>query len=256
MRRATAFLAGLIALALPAEAAAQVAGLPADRSAEVPAPSASAVDTAEAAAARELVVVVHGMGRTARSMRPLAEALEAEGFAVLNFGYSSTCCGIAELGTRLRAAVDSAAGPDVRAVHFVGHSLGGILIRWVLTRDEPPARVGRVVLLAPPNQGSRAADRFAPVIEWLLEPIDELRTDSTSTVRRLPAVRGVPIGVIAGGRDGKVRVADTHLPEEADHVVVDGAHTFLMRRDDVHRLTMTFLRQGSFGEATRADLAR
>lgn len=230
----------------PASVAASQASAAAPRAEE------AAPDPA-ARAPRELVVVVHGMGRTARSMRPMARALEAQGYDVLNFGYSSRCCGVAELGAQLRAAVDARLLPEHRAVHFVGHSLGGILIRWVLSRENPPPRVGRVVMLAPPNQGSRAADRFAGLVGWLLEPIDELRTDRASTVRTLPPVRGVAIGVIAGERDGKVRVADTHLAEEADHVVVDGMHSFLMRRDDVQRLTAEFLRSGRFGDAPRAD---
>jgi triacylglycerol lipase len=218
---------------------------------------ASAAPAAGAALdpARPLVVVVHGMGRTSRSMRPVVRALEAEGYDVLNFGYSSYCCSIAELGAQLRAAVDARVTPQHTVVHFVGHSLGNILVRWVLTREEPVPRAGRVVMLAPPNGGSRSADRWAPVVGWLLEPIDELRTDSTSTVRRLPRVRGVDIGVISGVRDGKVRVDETHLAEETEHVVVPGYHSFLMRRDDVLVLTRAFLREGKFGPAPRAEPA-
>jgi hypothetical protein len=99
-------------------------------------------------------------------------------------------------------------------------------------------------MLAPPNQGSQSADFYSTVAGWLLEPMAELRTDSTSTVRRLPAVMGVQVGVIAAKDDGKVRVAETHVAGETAHVVVEGSHTFIMRRDDVHRLTIAFLREG------------
>lgn len=194
---------------------------------------------------RELVVLLHGMGRTAFSMAPMKTALEAAGYDVLNLGYSSYCCGIAELGENLTKEIAAARG-DHRRVHFVGHSLGGIIARWMLSQPAAPEGAGRLVMLAPPNQGSQSADFYAPVAGWLLEPMAELRTDSTSTVRRLPPVMGVEVGVIAAREDGKVRLAETHVAGERAHVVVEGHHTFIMRRDDVHRLTIEFLRDGRF----------
>lgn len=195
----------------------------------------------------ELVVLVHGMGRTTYSMSPLRAALDSAGFDVINVGYSSICCSIPELGAAVRRELDARRGPTHTRVHFVGHSLGNILVRWMLTQPDPPAGVGRVVMLAPPNQGSRSADRYTGVIGWILEPMSELRTDSATTVRTLAPVRGVEIGIIAARHDGKLTLDQTRLPEAKEHVVVDGTHTFIMRRTDVHRLTIAFLRDGSFG---------
>lgn len=200
----------------------------------------------EGAAPRELVVLLHGMGRTARSMLPVQEMLEAAGYDVLNIGYSSYCCGIAELGAQVRRQLDSLRRPEHRTVHFVGHSLGGILVRWMLAQESPPAGVGRVVMLAPPNQGARSADRFSPMVEWLLEPIDELRTDSSATVRQLPPMRDVTVGVIAGRQDGKVTVEETHVAGESGHLVLDANHAFIMKDDEVLRQTLAFLRDGRF----------
>ncbi len=194
---------------------------------------------------RELVVLLHGMGRTSYSMALLKEALVQAGFDVLNIGYSSYCCSIAELGESVGRQLEAERGSHTR-VHFVGHSLGGIIARWLIVQPVPPLGVGRLVMLAPPNQGSRSADFFAPVAGWLMEPLSELRTDSTSTVRRLPAPRGVEIGIIAARDDGKVDLEHTHLVGETAHVVVDGTHTFIMRRADVHALTIHFLREGRF----------
>ena len=195
---------------------------------------------------RELVVLVHGMGRTPVSMLPLARTLEQEGYEVLNWGYSSLCCSVAELGERLQRDMQQRRGPSSRRVHFVGHSLGNIIIRWVLTREDAPEGVGHVVMLAPPNQGSHEADRLTRSVGWLLRPMAELRTDSASNVRRLPRIENVPIGVVAGRFDGKVSLAETHLPEESAHVVVPAAHSFLMLRGDVQRLVVGFLRQACF----------
>lgn len=193
---------------------------------------------------RDLVVLVHGMGRTPASMWPMRLALERSGYEVLNWGYSSTSATIPELGAALGKTVAGAAGPG-RRVHFVGHSLGNIVVRWTLAHA-PPERVGRVVMLAPPNRGARSADRSARWLSWLLRPLPELRTDSGSTARSIPLAERVEIGIIAGDRDGKVSVAETHLDGEAEHVVVRSRHTFIMARPSVQRLTVRFLRTGSF----------
>jgi len=196
-------------------------------------------------APRDLVVLVHGMGRTPLSMRPLARVLEQQGYDVLNWDYSSTGPTVAELGAQLAAAVrERPRGPGAR-VHFVTHSLGGIVVRAALARDPPPD-VGRVVMLAPPNQGARAADVAQPWVGWWLKPLAELGTGDGSTARTLPVPPGVEIGVIAGALDGKVSVEETHLAGETDHVVVPGTHSFLMLRSDVQALVLAFLATGHF----------
>ncbi|HEX2205143.1 MAG TPA: alpha/beta fold hydrolase [Longimicrobium sp.] len=193
---------------------------------------------------RELVVLVHGMGRTRASMWWMGQSLERRGYRVVNWGYSSYTDSVPALGEALARDVERDLGGAPR-VHFVGHSLGNVIVRWMLANDAP-GRVGRVVMLAPPNQGSAAADRWSPYLSRVMPPIAELRT-SGSTVRALPAApAGVEVGVIAGARDGKVSVDETRLPGARAHVVVPAAHTFIMDRPGVHRLTARFLRTGSF----------
>ncbi len=196
--------------------------------------------------ARELVVLAHGMGRTPLSMRPLKRALEAAGYDVLSFGYSSYCCSIAQIGESMRRELEEGLRPHHTKVHFVGHSLGNIIVRYVLTRDTIPPRVGRVVMLAPPNQGAHAANAFAPMVSWLLRPVAELQADSGATVRRLPRVRGVEIGIIAARDDRTVKLPETHLPEESGHIVVGGGHSLIMYRDDTKKQMLAFLRTGQF----------
>lgn len=192
---------------------------------------------------RDLVVVVHGMGRSRVSMALMAHSLEAEGYRVVNWGYSSTSDSIPALGEALARRVAREA--HGARVHFVGHSLGNILVRWAIAHD-PPERLGRVVMLAPPNQGSREADRYAPWLGWFLRPLPELRTDRGSTVRSIPDPAGVEVGIIAGRYDGKVSVGEALLPGARDFTVVPAAHTFIMDRRDVRRLTAAFLRTGRF----------
>lgn len=201
-------------------------------------------------AQRELVVLVHGLGRTPASMLPLKWALEAEGYEVLNWGYSSTSAGLGELGERLAARVG--AEDESRRVHWVGHSMGGVLIRWALAHH-PRLRRGRAVVLASPARGAASADRSEPWIGWLLRPLADLRTAPGSATRTLALPEGVEVGVIAAAWDGKVTVAETRLTGAADHLVLPGWHTFVMAQPAVQRQVVEFLRHGRFARESDGD---
>lgn len=196
---------------------------------------------------RELVVLAHGMGRTPASMWVLARSLRARGYRVLNWGYSSYTRPLAELGAMLARDVAAAAG-DAAQVHFVGHSLGTLITRWVLAHA-PPRRLGRVVMLAPPNRGARRADRVVRFGAWLLPALPDLCTHERAAARTLAPPAGVEVGIIAGATDRTVRVAETHLDGAAGHVLVPGGHTFIMLRPTVLRLVHGFLATGSFAPA-------
>ena len=122
-----------------------------------------------AKADHECVVLLHGLARTANSMDELEEGLSTSGYRVVNIGYPSRQETIDRLAAM--AVEDGIKGCDrqpVETIHFVTHSLGGILVRYYLA-DNSIARLGRVVMLAPPNQGSEVVDewRDVPGYEWL-----------------------------------------------------------------------------------------
>jgi pimeloyl-ACP methyl ester carboxylesterase len=197
-------------------------------------------------APEELVVLVHGLARTPISMLPLEWALEDAGYTVINWGYSSVCCAVSDLARELARDLAAEVKPGTPAIHFVGHSLGGIIVRSMIA-SSPPPNLGRIVMLAPPNRGSAAADRFEPALGWLLKPLGDITTDEPDNpVFSLGLPPSVEVGVIAGAHDGKVSVAESHLEGETDHVVVPSAHTFIMARDDVRQLVTRFLRTGDF----------
>lgn len=182
------------------------------------------------------------MGRTALSMAPLEIAMRRAGYRVLNVGYSSQRPSVAEIGQQLADAIDTELerAPAPR-VHVVGHSLGTVATRWMLTHD-PPAVPGRIVMLAPPNRGAHSADRLARWVGWALPPIRDLQTTGGLAVS-LSVPDGTEVAVIAGDRDGKVWVQETCL-EGAAHVVVPSRHTFIMMRPRVIGLVRTFLASG------------
>lgn len=213
------------------------------------------------ATAQDCVVLLHGLGRTSFSMRPLAKRLAQSGFTVFNLGYPSRAAPIAELasvvGEGLAACRHAGFGP----VHFVGHSLGGLLVRQYFAQV-PPVDVGRLVMLAPPNGGSEIADRARDAWWYRLATGtagQELGTAPDSVPNRL----GPPpfeVGVIAGtvshepwfsswlpGPDvGKVAVSRTRLAGMRDFLTVPYGHTFIMNGADVARQVVAFLRHGHF----------
>ncbi len=212
----------------------------------------------------ESVVVVHGLGRTAASMALLGSRLQSAGFRVVYFGYPSTVEPMEALVERLESKVASCCGDEAETVHFVTHSMGGVLVRSYLA-DRPAVHRGRVVMLSPPSQGSELVDAYAdsPLLRSFLGPAGvRLGTDSASLPNRLGPVR-FRLGIITGDRslnplsswlipgpdDGKVAVDRAMAEGTADFLVIPATHTFIMNRGDVAEEVVHFLRHGRFRQS-------
>lgn len=212
--------------------------------------------------AADRVVLLHGMGRTSRSMELMADRLREAGFAVENLSYASTTRGIEDLARETLEPVFAAAGPTQR-VHVVTHSLGGILVRVYAAARRPPA-LGRVVMLAPPNEGAELAEALAqsPLYRAATGPAgQQLGTGSNSVPLKLGPV-DFELGVIAGNRslnpifsrlipgvdDGKVSVERSRVEGMKDFLVVPCSHTWIMNDREVIAQTIRFLRDGRFAK--------
>ena len=208
------------------------------------------------------VVLLHGLGRSSGSMAGMARHLRRAGYRVLNLGYPSRRYCIDDLVRRyLQPAVERCGGEGGEPLHFVTHSLGGILLRYYLESHRLPDG-SRAVLLAPPYQGSVVAERLRSlsVSRWLLGPAArELGIGPGSVPRTLGPAR-LDMGVIAGTRslepwfggwlgeagDGKVRAAEPRLDGMQDWCAVSATHTFIMNHPAARQATLRFLRRGSF----------
>jgi triacylglycerol lipase len=205
-------------------------------------------------------VLLHGFGRSARVMRPLARELSAAGYRVHSFDYPSTRATPEAIVELLNGEISRCCAGSER-VSFVTHSLGGIVVRAYLA-EHPMPQLGRVVMLAPPNHGSEYADVVggSRLFTALLGPTAaQLGTAPTSLPNRLPGA-DFEVGVIAGTGsinplgailidgvdDGTVSVASTRLAGMRDFIEVPVSHTFIMRNREVARQTIEFLRAGHF----------
>ena len=212
-------------------------------------------------ASADCVLLIHGLARTSGSMKKLVEPFEQLGHQVVNVNYPSRKKPIEELSTLAVKELGYDHCATGSTVHIVTHSLGGILARYYLTHHELE-QLGRVVMLAPPNQGSEVVDNLRKVPGFKLmngKAGLQLGTDANSIPKSLGPV-DFDLGVIAGSKtfnpllsqylpnpdDGKVSVASTRVEGMKDHIVLPVTHTFMMRSKAVIEQTLQFIENGHF----------
>jgi len=213
-------------------------------------------------AKRQTVILLHGLGRTNRSMVIMAYFLRREGYRDINQGYPSRSHSIPFLVNVYVRPVVAAAGRSEK-IHFVTHSMGGILVRYFFQRPQP-VDLGRVVMLSPPNQGSEIVDflRDNKLFREIMGPAaQQLGTGADSFPVQLGKV-DFELGVIAGSNaynpfitglleddnDGLVSVRRMRIAGMTDFCVLPFSHTFIMNRRQVIDQVLTFLREGCFME--------
>lgn len=230
--------------------------------------SALTESTAPPAGPVECVVLLHGLWRTELSMKPLQWELADAGYVVVNPTYPSLSYPIEELAVMaVEEGVGGCRAQGLERIHFVTHSLGGILVREYLSHREIVG-LERVVMLGPPNQGSQVAEyvySLGALRPFTPEAVAQLGTGENSIPLRLGPVT-FQLGVIAGtaslgampgspegASDGTVAVAETVVPGMLDFLEMPVSHTFMMWSDEVQLQVIHFLRNGMFYRG--ADIA-
>jgi pimeloyl-ACP methyl ester carboxylesterase len=215
----------------------------------------------EPAASPETVVLLHGLGRTSKSMNYMQGQLTETGYNVFNYDYESRKNEIDSLVTDLQQYLGTCCSQKESDLHFVTHSLGGILVRALIARERPK-NIGRVVMLSPPNRGSETVDLLKDykLFKTIFGPASmQLGTDPDSVPNRLgPA--DFELGIITGDKtidpvssliipgvdDGKVAVENTKLEGMADFLIMNVSHAYIMENPEVVGEVIHFLRNGSF----------
>jgi pimeloyl-ACP methyl ester carboxylesterase len=210
--------------------------------------------------ANECVILLHGLARSDSSMKTMEAELNNAGYTAINYDYPSTQYPVEKLAND---AISDALSkcPEQSTVHFVTHSMGGILVRQYLSQHSIE-NLGRVVMLGPPNKGSEVVDTLhnMPGYELINGPAGhQLGTDIESIPNKLgPA--NFELGIIAGTRsinlilstmlpntdDGKVTVENTKLEGMKDHIALPVTHPFMMNNKDVIEQVIHFLKLGTF----------
>ncbi len=206
------------------------------------------------------VILLHGLARSDRSMAKLERMLARHGYEVVNVNYASTRHNIERLASEAIAPALERCAPG-QTLHFVTHSLGGILVRQYL-RHHRVENLGRVVMLGPPNKGSEVVDRLGdfPGFRFVNGAAGVQLGTGVGSVPNQLGNADFDLGIIAGTRsvnlllslmipganDGKVSVESTRLDGMRDHLEMEVTHTFMMRNQNVIDQVIHYLQCGKF----------
>ena len=210
------------------------------------------------------VILIHGIARSSKSMKPMAKALEEAGYTVVNFEYPSTRVTMAESAEYLQQTISSLEG--IEEINFVCWSMGGLLVRTYIDQhaEDRDDRIHRMVMMGSPNQGAEMANllRGNFAFKLIMGPAgQELVADENGTIAKLP-VPDFEFAVIAGARgtkngwnplipgddDGTVSVESTKLPGARDFMTVTALHSFISHNDEAIESVKRFLQTGVFRE--------
>lgn len=215
------------------------------------------------AASTEYVILLHGLGRTRFSMGPMARYLTSKGYQTVNLDYPSTQIPIETIAEEhLAPVVASCIDRGALKIHFLTHSMGGIVLRYFLERHALPEG-SRAVMLSPPNHGSELADLLKKyrLFRWLLGPAaQEIGAGPDSLPNNMRVSPGIDVGIIIGDKglaplfgpifpganDGKVTIESAKLAGMKAFKVIPSGHTFIMNRKDVMAAADHFYKSGIF----------
>lgn len=213
--------------------------------------------------AQETVVLLHGLARTSKSMAKMETTLQAEGYQTLNIDYRSRHHRVEVLADQVREQIIAETNETTK-IHFVTHSMGGILVRQI-QKSAPIENIGRVVMLSPPNQGSEVIDKIGgqAAVQKVNGPAgNQLSTDPDGFVAQLGSV-DFELGVLTGDRsinwinsciipgkdDGKVSVESAKVKGMSAYKVMHATHPVIMKKESVIQEVVLFLKTGHFTTA-------
>jgi len=210
----------------------------------------------------ECIILIHGLARSSRCMNKAASILEAYGYNTININYPSTKKSIKQLVEQhIQPIINNCESNHYQKIHFLTHSMGGILLRAYLS-EHKIKNLGKTVMLAPPNQGSEIVDKLGHLsLFYLLNgPAGrELGTDINSVPMQLGEIKfetGIICGnksinpllsrLIEGENDGKVSLQRAKIKGMSDFLAVPYSHTFIMQRKQLIYQALFFIQNSCF----------
>jgi len=209
----------------------------------------------------DAVVLLHGMSRSHKSMLRLERYFKDAGYCVLNINYPSREHAIEDLVDLVHQDVKKLSQSVSGKIHFVGHSMGGLMIKAYIQKYRPK-NLGRAVMLGTPNGGSELADILQDnyLFQKFHGPAGRQLTTNFNKSKQPFGPIDYEVGVIAGDKtvdpvssfllpnpnDGKVSVESTELAGMSDHIVMPVTHAFMMVNKDVINQVSHFIQKGQF----------
>jgi pimeloyl-ACP methyl ester carboxylesterase len=208
------------------------------------------------------VIILHGLRQSGGSMEKMEANLLTHGYSVVNVDYPSTYHTIEYLASvTLNDILEPLRDQSQSSIHFVTHSMGGIIVRYYL-KHHKLKNLGRVVMISPPNQGSELVDllKDQTVLERIYGPAAaQLSLKEGSLVQSLGPVE-FELGVIAGNKsfnplysallpgadDGVVTVESMKIQGMKDFIILPQTHAFIMKNENTIAQVIHFLEHGVF----------
>lgn len=208
----------------------------------------------------DYVVILHGIARSKNHMKKLEKFLQKDGYQVVNIDYPSTKYPIQKLTDIINKEISERVSDD-KKIHFIGYSMGSLMTRALIHKFKYK-NLGRVVHLAPPNNGSEVADFMKDywIYKTIFGPAGQQLVTNQNEFQDLFGEVNYELGIIAGNstidpissaiikkeNDGKVSVESTKLAGMKDHIIIKSSHTFFPYNKKVQMQTLNFLKYGQF----------
>lgn len=226
-----------------------------------------------------VVILLHGLVRTSNSMNVMEKHLQGQGYTTVNFGYASSRKEVGDHAVALKSVIDGL-GDQVTDIYFVAHSLGNIVIRRYLHDTANPLtglngdpRIRRIVMLGPPNQGSKVARTFkgSRIFRTIAGKSGDQLARNWAQLSPTLATPSAEFGIIAGGQENEaysnfllngkddytVSVEETKLAGASDFMMHPLLHGTMMNQPIVLDATTRFFQQGFFvSPEQRSPLSR
>ncbi|MEA4918590.1 hypothetical protein [Proteiniphilum sp.] len=209
------------------------------------------------------VYIVHGILGGAYEYGSMRRFLKKNGFEAEVFSYKSRKTPILKAGKNL---YDRIKKENPSQISFITHSLGGLVLRAMLQyslEDLNFPKIHRIVMIAPPNQGTISANyihRYAFLRFIIGVNLRDIKDDKGSLAKKLPVDFSTDVGIIAGisghkwgynpligeDNDGEIRPEETKLGTEKDFIIVKSNHIGILHNRKTIKLTAQFLKTGRF----------